>query len=165
MAKVNEPSITIHFSVSEISKITSVLSSEVLLYGIPWQIKLKKYENGTDKSLAAYLNCMNKDNTSNWTATACATIKLLPFRDGQKVVEHHISPLVFNRLNTDYGTNTLIQWDDLFDVGKEYVKNDTIQLEAKIDAEDPNSTMTMSVKLVSATENVTLETWYRGIKW
>lgn len=139
MAKVTGPSITIQFSVSEVSKLTSVRSPQVLLHGIPWEVGLKKYKNGAHESLAVFLFCTNEDNTSNWTAAACATIKLLPFSDDQRVIEHHIIPNVYHRLASSFGIYSLIPWNDLINEDKKYVKDDTIRLEAKIEAEDPTS--------------------------
>lgn len=138
MAQVNESSIIIQFSVSKISKLASVESSEFFLHGIPWQIDVSKFENGPEKSLSVHLCCMKEDNTSTWTATACATIRLLPFSDDQEAIEYCIPPFTFDGFNNSYGTNALIQWDNLLDDTENYVKNDTIKLEAKIEVEDPN---------------------------
>lgn len=99
---------------------------------------MKKYENGPNLTLGDRLYCTRKDNSSNWSATACATIKLLPFSDGQQAVKHNIPPHIFDRFIDNFGTNTLIQWSDLFNGNNDYVKDDTINLEVKIEAENPN---------------------------
>lgn len=129
-------SCSMQFSISEVNKLTSVCSPEILLFGIPWQIEISKRENGTKKSLGVYLKCANKDKSPNWTATACATIKLLPFRDNQRPVECYIPPYVYHRFVHNSGKDALIEWDDLLTKDKLCV--DTIRFEVNIVAENPN---------------------------
>lgn len=140
MAQVNDSSVTIRFTVTKISELTSsIRSQEVSLQGIPWQVDMKKFKNGAKETLSIYLYCMNRDKSSNWTATACALVKLLPFSRDQKVYEHYIQPFVYNIFAIGYGTNKFIDWDYLLNENNKYVKDDTIKLEVKIEAEDPNS--------------------------
>lgn len=131
---------TIQFSVREISKLTMAWSPPVILYGIPWTVCVEKYENGAEKSLDVSLQC-DIDHCIlplNWTATACATVKLLRFNGGPHTIEDFISPFVFHRFARAYGIRNLIHWDDLFNPFNNYVKNDRIKLEVQIKAEDPN---------------------------
>lgn len=136
MAEVNESSNTIQFSISKLSKLTKVHPRKVSLYGIPWQVEVRKKQNGTQNSLGIGLHCPNKDESSNWTATACASIKLLTFSNDQPAMERNISPFVLNEYNRSI--SRLIQWDDLLNEQKKYVKDDAIKLKIKIGAENPN---------------------------
>lgn len=131
MAQLIVSSTIIPFSVSGISKLTTGFSPEVSLHGIPFKIKVAKCQ----QSLGVYLHCSNTDTHSNWTTAACATIKLLPISADQPIIERYLAPHVFRRFSCICGINTFIQWNDLVN---KYVKGDTIQLEAKIEAEDPN---------------------------
>lgn len=135
MAQMDASSTIIQFSVWEISKLTTAYSQSIVLFGIPWQVHVE-YDD-EEKSLAAYLHCAKKDDLSNWTAVASASIKLLrQSQVGQGIVSL-IPPVVFDRFTPGYGTRTLIEWTDLFNSINGYVQNDCIKLEVKIEAEDP----------------------------
>lgn len=137
MAEVNASSSTIQFTVSEISKLTEAWSPQITLYGIPWKIRVKKHVNGTEKSLGIHLSCDKKNYVPNWSSAASATVKLLSFNVYQQGIVHFIKPFVYDRFYKCYGTNTLIQWNDLINGRIRYVQNDSIKLEVKVEAENP----------------------------
>lgn len=137
MATAHASSATIQFTVWDISALSSVWSPKVSLYGMPFQIEVQKIQNRTQKSLGVYLYCDGKKNTCNWSVTAWATIKLLPFNARQQAFEYNISPYVYDRTTGGYGTCTMIYWNQLFNRFKKYVNNDSIRLEVNIEAQNP----------------------------
>lgn len=136
MAQLNVASNTLKFTISEISKLTAVRSPEILLHGIPWEVEVRMCEKEERKWLAIYLYCTKKGDQPNWAATACASIKFLPFNVDHQVLRLDIPPYVYHNLDRALGAYTQNKWDDLL---TKYVKDDTIQMEVNIEAEDPNS--------------------------
>lgn len=124
-------------TISPISNLKKTCSPVVFIHGIPWKVEVSKDED--ENSLALYLECAKKDDPSNWTVPACATVKLLPFNGEAYRRVHHITPYVFGRSSCLlFGTSKLIQWNELLDDENEYVRDDTIELKIGITAEDPN---------------------------
>lgn len=87
--------------------------------------------------LGVYLYCMQKGKLENWAYAASASFKLLTFDGNRTELEEHMNAFVFDQLETGFGKTSLIAWNDLFKVEKNYVKNDTVNLELKIDVADP----------------------------
>lgn len=136
LAIVMSQSSILHMAITSISKLTPTWSPDVFIHGIPWKILVCKQD--AENSLAIYLHCAKEDESSQWTVSARATIKLMAF--GQKKTTHdlHISPCVFDASKHLIGCSSFIPWDDLMHAENQYVKNDKIQLKIKITAEDPN---------------------------
>lgn len=132
-----------HMTISPISKLTTVCSGEVTIHGIPWKVAATK--NGAKKSLAVFLYCDKKGSSTNWAVPACASIKLLSADDGS--IKHDVTPYVFTPSCIGFGATALIQWDDLLKDGNKYVRDDTIELEFQITAQDPNHVDSSVLKL------------------
>lgn len=81
--------------IKPISKLTTALSPEVIIHGIPWKVKVFKSEK--KNSLSVYLHCAKKDNTSTWSAPACATIKLTTYDNEKNVVSITLHRMILMR--------------------------------------------------------------------
>lgn len=127
---------TLHLEISPITNLDEISSPKIYIHGIPWQIEASR--NNDKNSLAVYLQCTKKDDSSLWTAPACATIKVMPFSDDKIAHIHHITPYVFNSSGASFGTSMLMHWDELLNIEYKFVQDDAIQLKIKIMAEDPN---------------------------
>lgn len=142
MAQVDASTSSAKFSIRKISKLTEAWSPQITLYGIPWRISVRKCQSGTEKTLGFYLHCAIDECTlsPNWTATACATIKLLRVSGRRYVdgIEGFLRPFVFDYFIREFGRNELMQWDDLLNPSNQYVKNDRIKLKVTVTAEDPH---------------------------
>lgn len=138
---------TFRFKVSDISKLTRVFSPEVIVQGVPWHFQVVKECVDAKHSIAIYLYSAKEEAPPGWTHAASAVIKLLSFDRDQDPLEYPIEPCVFNANGTGYGEPSLISWDELFDDRKKYVENDSIELDLKIKAEDPNVNNRSKLKL------------------
>ncbi|XP_055296499.1 uncharacterized protein LOC129565538 [Sitodiplosis mosellana] len=132
------PKINFSLNISNISKLNEIWSPEYLVQGIPWKVKVCKRVNEQKESLGVYLYCAEKEKPENWSHVAFGTFKLLPFNNKINPVEYNLDPHVFDNSGRGIGTMSLIDWQNLLDVGKYYVKNDNINLDIKIGAADPD---------------------------
>lgn len=133
MAKVNVKNFGME--ILEISKLDKIWSPEISIYGIPWKVQVCKEGQDAEQTLDVYLYCANQNKSKNWSLWGDVSFKLLPFSDSSNPVERHIDPYVFDASKFGSGSS-LIQWDNLFNADNKYVKNDTINLEIKVSAEN-----------------------------
>lgn len=133
------------FEISQISKLDEVWSPEYIVQGTPWEVGIYKKTVEEKQWLAIFFRA-KKEIPPNWTHVAWASFKLLPFSDNQNAIEHHTEPLMFDGRGTGFGTHTFIEWDSLFDSKNDYVKNDTIKIDIKIEAEPLNQINKSSLK-------------------
>lgn len=134
------PQIDFCFEVPNVSRLGSepTWSPRVFVQGVPWKIQVTKKFDGEKRSIGVYLFC-DQEYTDTWSYVASASFKLLSSNDKVKAVEYKLEPLVID--NTDkcgFGTSSFIEWNDLFNEEKHYVKNDTMELYITIQVSDPN---------------------------
>lgn len=129
--------VSFKFNVPNISALNELWSPEFYVYGVPWKIKVSKEKLIDEFWLVARLFCAKKDTRPNWKHAATATFKLLSFDVNVNAIERHLIPEVYDSKGTGYG-RWMIQWRDLFNVTKQYVKDDAIKLDIKIEMADPN---------------------------
>lgn len=134
--------------IPNISKLREASSPEVILHGIPWKFLIKKTRHENKQLLGIYLYCEKEDKLANWSYAASASFKLLKFGDIRTDGEEYMKPFVFDQVEPGFGTTSFITWDDLFDVDKNYVKDDTVNLELKIDVADPFGESRSQLKFV-----------------
>lgn len=137
MARANAKKFCMEMEIPEISKLESIWSPEMLIHGIPWKIKVCTKIEKEVKYLAVFLFCVNEEKSPNWPLSGTATFKLLPFSEHVNPIEHHIATDVFDSPKNGYGS-VLISWNALFNQNKKFVENDSINLEVKVAAENPN---------------------------
>lgn len=138
------------FKVSNISKLDSITSPDFIVQGIPWNVKVCKNVNGKNESLDIFLRCARDKYEEDWLHAAFAKVKLMPFNKDTNPVERRCDPYVFDDDGDCIGTSSFISWQDLFDSKKNYVQNDTIQLDINIEADgsDKNTTSKMTFEKV-----------------
>lgn len=134
MATIIETCDIKRITISEISKLDAIYSFTVFVYGISWSVNI--FVGGS--WLCVDLDCNNDDDSSNWAIPGVISCKLLSFSDDSVALEKSALPFVYDR-NTRHGnTMDLIKLDDLFNQSKNFVKDDAIKLEIKIEVENPN---------------------------
>lgn len=124
--------------ICEVSKLKTNWSPEILIHGIPWKVRIIKMREGEVQSLAVHLFCASKDESPNWSLWGMASFKLLPVTDDANTIEYHTPQYAFDASGTGLGTSSFIKWNDLFAQDNKYVKDDTINLEITVSAENPN---------------------------
>lgn len=138
MAKTSVTSTTFQFKISDVSKLTRCWTPKFYIHDVPWKVEVENVENQTRKSLAYYLHQVKENPSAHWSCSAMSLAKLLPVNDDQPALEHFTEPFIFDCSAANFGKTNLIQWERLLNVENGYVKDDTIELEFKIDVEDPN---------------------------
>lgn len=160
MVKISTRAVSgnIGFDVSKISDLDKIYTPEFIVRGIPWKVIVKKEYWDGDASLAVYLFCKKKGETPEWTQPARITFKLLSFISDVVAVEHHVEPIIYDHTKEGWGTGSLIKWNDLIDLNKGYIKNDTISLDVHVEVADSNEA-TKSYLICSNTEKRNADDW------
>lgn len=123
--------------IPNISKLNEVFSPIQVVQDIPWKVKVFKSTTDAKQSLGVYLFCAKTDSSPNWSNAASATFKLPSF-EGKNFIEAITEPYAFNYTESSIGFPSFIDWSDLFDATKHFVKDDSIQLDINIVAADPH---------------------------
>ncbi|XP_031635586.1 uncharacterized protein LOC116348660 [Contarinia nasturtii] len=124
-------------TISKVGEFDEQSTPEVLVQGIPWHVTFKKELHEGEEWFAVYLCCGNEDASHDWSHTALATVKLLPFEKNVEPNKGYISPYIFGNSHCIFGVN-FIEWERLTNVENGFVRNDTIQMKIKIEVADPN---------------------------
>lgn len=132
------PVAIIPVTIRDISRLVQVDSPEYLVHNIPWKVKICKQTYNGEQTLAVYLFCTKNDDSLNWSNVATASFKLFSYAGPINTVEHRTDPFVFNRTEFSYGKPDMIGWSDLMNEQNNYVKDDIVHLEIRIDVTNPN---------------------------
>lgn len=138
------------FEVKNVSKIKdTVLSEPVMIRNLPWRIMLMpRYQTNQSgertKSAGIFVQCDPEGEGSSWSCQAHAKITLKNHKgeDFTRRITH-----VFFAKENDWGYSSFVPWNDIIDSGKGYNKNDTITIDANIQAEAPHGVFWDSKKL------------------
>lgn len=133
------PQINFPLKIVNLSKLIGTCSPEVMVYGIPWKVKVRKDTFGGEQCLSVYLNCAITNKSPEWTHVAGATFKLQPLSGKEPVIESLMEPYVFDCLDPSFGFPSFIKWNELLDAENNYVKDDTVTLLTSIDVADPKA--------------------------
>jgi DNA repair exonuclease SbcCD ATPase subunit len=88
-----------------------------------------------DKTLGFFIEC-NADCESRWSCTATAQLRLLSFRKDEPPLTRKIDRK-FTQEDNDYGFAAFELLDEILDLKNGYMENDTVVLEAFVQAETP----------------------------
>lgn len=137
------------FDVPNISTLNhdGIWSPIVHVYNVPWRVLVCKEGERRDEALEVYLHCNEDSHVPNWSYAAHSRFKLLSFNREQDAVELILPPYVYSIDTSIFGDSPLIEWRDLFDETKEYVKDDTIRLEITLEMANPNDVLKSEMKL------------------
>lgn len=133
------PETTFRLEIPKISKLRSkIWSPKVVVRGTSWKFRvvMNKESNGK-KSLGVQLYCAESKLPKGWWQQASATIKLLSFNTKLPPHKKSFEPHIYDESKTGFGFPSFIKWSDLFDKTKEYVRDDKIILELKVEAGYP----------------------------
>lgn len=125
-ANTSIPYINFPFIVANISKLKKLWSSAITFHDVPWKIYVEKVACGEQNWLTIFLLCAIEDDSRDWSHSAFATFKLVPFSANKNAVEYRTAPYVFDSSDDGFGSPSFIKWDELFKAENNYVKNDTI---------------------------------------
>lgn len=131
--KISSMEVSFSSSVPNISKLKSVDFPIVALLNIPWKISVSKEHFGGIPWLGIDLYCKAKRQTPAWTCPAYFAVKLKSSTEDALSIEYQSDPYIFTQSGRCFG-DKIIEWNDLLDPAKGYVKDDAIELEIKINA-------------------------------
>lgn len=134
---------TFHFVVNGFSKMKeTMLSSATYVRNLPWKIMaMPRTNQGQDRqptrSLGFFLQCNGESESSTWSCNAVAELRLLSQKDGIENFKRKIQHLFYSKEN-DWGFSHFMAWNDILDVDKGYIKEDSITLEVWVSADAPH---------------------------
>lgn len=135
---VHVPRITFCMKIPKISQLTTAFSPTFLVQGIPWKVSVDKSVETPKELLAVYLHCEHEtDESTDWSYAASMSVIILSWDKNTPDLDKECSSYVYDSNEGGYGTGSLIEWDELFLKENNYVRNDTINLEIKIEVADP----------------------------
>lgn len=111
-------------------------SPEVIVYDIPWKVRISRFDRSDEKWLGVHLYCTKESLSPDCSYAVLYSMKLLPFMENQNAIKRYSLPCVFDKKSSLNGK--WIRCNDLFDVNKDYVQNDTIKMDITIKMTDPN---------------------------
>lgn len=136
MAHIKAISSTTCFEIRKINELESIDTPEFMVQGIPWHVEVVKHLVAGQQCLGVILYCDKKG--TDWLQPAWFSVKLLSFSANVAAIENYIQPCIFYSTTNGFGIVSLIKWDDLFEVNKGYVKENTIKLDIHVEVANPD---------------------------
>ncbi|KAL1494339.1 hypothetical protein ABEB36_009953 [Hypothenemus hampei] len=133
---------TFRFTVTNFSKLKdSILSPPTFVRNLPWKIMVMQRSNHgqdrTQKSLGFFLQCNGESESTSWSCFASAELKLLSVRPDVENFSRKIQHLFYSKEN-DWGFSHFMQWNEVLDPEKGFIKDDAITLEVQVTADAPH---------------------------
>lgn len=134
---------TFCFTLPQFSKLKdSVLSPPCYVRNLPWKIMVMPRTSHTQeriaqKSLGFFLQCNGESESSSWSCYAVAELRLLSVRPEIESFTRKIQHLFYSKEN-DWGFSHFMAWNDVLDIERGYIREDTITLEVHVVADAPH---------------------------
>uniref|UniRef100_A0A2P2I3R0 Ubiquitin carboxyl-terminal hydrolase 7 n=1 Tax=Hirondellea gigas TaxID=1518452 RepID=A0A2P2I3R0_9CRUS len=145
---------TFRFVVSNFSKLKdTVLSPPCFVRNLPWkimvmprtqapqqgqqQIQQNVGDRPSNRSLGFFLQCNGDSESASWSCNAVADLRLLSVKEGQENFSRKIHHLFYSKEN-DWGFSHFMSWNEVLDLEKGHIKDDTITLEVYVSADAPH---------------------------
>ncbi|OQR77838.1 ubiquitin carboxyl-terminal hydrolase 7-like, partial [Tropilaelaps mercedesae] len=135
---------TFRFEVDQISRLKDTrLSPPTYVRNLPWKIMVMPRHNANSnerppsKSLGFFLQCNGDSDSSSWSCSAQAELRLISQKEGIENSVRKITHVFYNKEN-DWGYSHFMTWNDVMDPEKGFCKDDTIICEVWVMAEAPH---------------------------
>ncbi|XP_014255041.1 ubiquitin carboxyl-terminal hydrolase 7 isoform X2 [Cimex lectularius] len=134
---------TFRHTVHNLSKLKdSQLSAPCIVRNLPWKIMVMPRISPTQdrqqtKSLGFFLQCNGESESTTWSCHASAELRLLSQKEGGEPFFRKIQHLFYSKEN-DWGFSHFMNWGEILDPEKGYIKDDTIILEVSVSADAPH---------------------------
>lgn len=134
---------TFRFTIENISKMKDqVLSQACYVRNLPWKIlAMQRFnqsaEKNNQKSLGFFLQCNADSESSSWSCNAIADLRLISQKPEAQNFTRRIHHLFFCKEN-DWGFSHFVSWNELLDPEKGYIKDDSVILEVRVQADAPH---------------------------
>ncbi|XP_046987971.1 ubiquitin carboxyl-terminal hydrolase 7 [Schistocerca americana] len=134
---------TFRYTVTNFSKLKDTqLSPPTYVRNLPWKIMVMPrtspaQDRQNQRSLGFFLQCNGESESTSWSCNATAELRLLSNKEGVPPFSRTIQHLFYSKEN-DWGFSHFMSWQDVLESDKEYVKDDSITLEVKVQADAPH---------------------------
>ncbi|UYV65714.1 USP7 [Cordylochernes scorpioides] len=134
---------TFRFVVNNFSKLKdTLLSPPTYVRNLPWKIMVMSRMNQSQdrqltKGLGFFLQCNGESDSSTWSCNATAELRLLNQREPSEFFSRKIQHLFYSKEN-DWGFSHFMNWNEILDPEKGYIKDDAIILEVWVCADAPH---------------------------
>lgn len=120
--------------VNDVSELDSCYSSETVVRGIKWKLRIQRQ----DESLSAFLYGDTNDMDKHWSYRTECTLKLVSFHEDVRSIKYSFKHDFCMEMNA-LGYNKLLDWSDFVSAEKQYVRNDNacFIIEMKVDEPKP----------------------------
>jgi len=132
---------TFKFKIPNFSDVKeSALSESTIIRNLPWKIMIMQRQTQnqerSNKSVGYFLQCNGESESSSWSCNANAELRLYNQKDGT-LFKRNISHLFYSKEN-DWGFSHFMNWADVLDPEKGFIKDDTVIFEVKVNADAPH---------------------------
>ncbi|XP_075588798.1 ubiquitin-specific protease 7 isoform X5 [Dermatophagoides farinae] len=133
---------TFSYKIENFSKIKdSELSPATYVRNLPWRIMVMPRTGQPNqqavKSLGYFLQCNGESESTAWSCSAVAELRILSQKEGVDNMSRRIQHIFYNKEN-DWGYSYYIGWNDLCDPNKGYIKDDAVTFEVWVQADAPH---------------------------
>ncbi|GMT29688.1 hypothetical protein PFISCL1PPCAC_20985, partial [Pristionchus fissidentatus] len=127
----------IRWEIDEVSKLTEEWRESPIKFvsGLPWRLSVKKEcseKTGYVPYLAVFLRCNDESDCELWRMEHESKMVLVHRKDPQKSLMGTILK-PFSKNDTDWGNDKAIEFAELLDPSKGFIKDDRIIIEAHIE--------------------------------
>lgn len=147
-------------------------SSDFKLNGVTWKLEVcKKNVDTVDYASVGLVSTFDGD-TASWSCEAEANVKLLPLKDGDKIIEGKIKSFTYSKATPSKPNEKFIEWKDLND---KYLKDGEAFFEFHVKTKSPDRSprleqttakFNVRVKQINQLGNeYSNEVVVRGIRW
>ncbi|XP_071653481.1 speckle-type POZ protein-like [Temnothorax longispinosus] len=139
---------TFRYTVENISEMKNwQLSPAFYVRNLPWKITVRPPRSSqtqeNQRSLGFYLQCDGESESTSWSCYAVAELRLLSCKEGQKPFIRKTKHL-FNIEKDSWGFPNFMTWEDVLDPDRGFIKDDSITLEARVEADAVLSSRSIS---------------------
>lgn len=141
------PQATFKFEVVNFTQLTdSVLSEPTFVRNLPWKIMVMPRqlssgtqggEKGPSKCVGYFLQCNGESEASSWSCQAQAELRIINHKDPSQTFRRKISHLFYSKEN-DWGFSHFMQWTEVTDPEKGFLKDNVVTFEVKVTADAPH---------------------------
>ncbi|CDS41131.1 ubiquitin carboxyl terminal hydrolase 7 [Echinococcus multilocularis] len=122
----------------DLKKELRLLSDPVIIRCLPWRILLVFTPACQRSTMGMFLQCNDNSPTANWTCGARATLEVLS--QTKRLSKTHSIMHSFAAKENDWGYQTFISYEELFNPENGYVVNKKLHARIQVEADAPHGT-------------------------
>lgn len=119
--------------ITNINNLDMIRTPVRIVQNVPWQLRIWSEHDESGRYLSASVTCLKYDPNEFWTIPARIVFRLLSFEPLILPRKRWVGQCIFNKAKYVWGKENLISWEELHDIRKKYVSNDTIKFEIDVE--------------------------------